>query len=151
MAFRDRRSRRPVARTPKASRTVPQVDNSRLLVASDDTDLRLYLQRSLARIRGFSFGALLYADSAAAAADLARKTRPSLAVVDEDFGRAGEEHLVETLRSSPETTAIPIVLLTGSRTLHGPRHHASALLPKPFNATQLEAAIRSVRGSHGVP
>lgn len=86
----------------------------------------------------------LEADNGAAAFDLARVRHPHLIISDVMMDNGSGFLLRELLRDDPETTSIPMILMTGYAQKAGAWEADPDLeyLAKPFNVPTLLAAVR---------
>ena len=80
--------------------------------------------------------------------ELARKLNPDLVVSDVMMPRMNGKELCEKLKTTPETSHIPVVLLTAQSSaehrLEGIRAGADAYIPKPLDLKHLAARIENL-------
>jgi DNA-binding response OmpR family regulator len=78
---------------------------------------------------------------------LARTRHPDLIITDVRMPHGGGEYIVECLRSHPETSRIPIIILTGKRdsslSAIAQRFGVEALLVKPVQFSQLASTMKT--------
>ena len=80
------------------------------------------------------------ASHGAAALERARESRPALVITDLMMPVMSGRELIQQLRSDPETTSIPILILSANgRLLLG---KADAMLGKPFDLDDLLEQVR---------
>jgi signal transduction histidine kinase len=136
-------------RTPPALLASVPVDaagtsraQDRILVADDNADMREYLERLLSP----RFVVQTVADGVAALA-AARANPPGLILSDVMMPRLDGFGLLATLRSSPDTASIPVILLSArageESQVEGRRAGADDYLVKPFSAKELLARVES--------
>jgi PAS domain S-box-containing protein len=115
----------------------------RILVADDNADMREYLVRLLRA----HWETEAVADGRAALR-AARQRAPDLIVADVMMPRMDGLALVRALRAAPETSGVPVILLTArageTHLLDGLEAGADDYLIKPFSARELISRIRSV-------
>jgi signal transduction histidine kinase len=114
----------------------------RILLADDNADMRDYLRRLL----GQYFDVTTAGDGEAAFA-AACAHQPDLVLSDVMMPHLDGFGLVQRLRSHPQTSAIPIILLSArageEARVEGLQHGADDYVTKPFNARELLARIRT--------
>ena len=120
----------------------PGKAGSRVLIADDNPDLRRYLTTLLAP--QFDVEAVGDGD---AALRVIRERPPDLLISDVMMpGRDGYQ-LLEALRSSPEASELPIILLSArageESAIEGLQAGADDYLPKPFSGRELLARVRA--------
>ncbi len=106
---------------------------ARILVVEDDPDIAMILGEIL-EMAGHDVA--LAVDGAHALELLALDPLPDMVLADLKMPRIGGKRLVETLRSSPRTTALPVILVTGAvpNTDDFPSDGSySSLIMKPFD------------------
>lgn len=123
-------------------------DGLTLLVVDDDDDLRLYVRQCVTRTAG-RFRRVIEASDGESGLMLLRAEQPDVLVCDVLMPRLGGFALCERLRAHPETSDIPVLLLTGGaqseETLRrADQAGADGVLLKPFNANRLCEAIDRV-------
>jgi two-component system, response regulator PdtaR len=118
----------------------------RILIAEDETIIRLDLRDLLERA---GFEVCAEARDGVEAVDLARETRPDLAVLDVKMPRLDG---IEAAKRILEERAIPIVMLTAfdQQELVGRAVEAGVFgyLVKPFRESDLLPAIETARARH---
>jgi AmiR/NasT family two-component response regulator len=131
--------------TPKRTETVPS-DRLRILVAEDETIIRLDLKDTLERA---GFEVCAEARDGEEAVELARAENPDLAVLDVKMPRIDG---IEAARRILAERPIPIVMLTayGQDELVARAVEAGVFgyLVKPFRETDLLPAIQTARARH---
>jgi signal transduction histidine kinase len=114
----------------------------RVLIADDNADLREYL----ARLLGKHWDVEAVSDGAAALAS-AREDRPDLVISDVMMPRLDGFGLLRELRSDPQTSAVPVILLSArageEALLEGLETGADDYLVKPFSARELLTRVRT--------
>jgi DNA-binding response OmpR family regulator len=115
----------------------------RVLVVDDDEDLIDLLARSLARIGNF---AVTVATDGAEGLECFYNDHPDCMVIDVVMPRINGPQLVRALRGDPESSNIPIVMLTALATQRaefvGLASGADVYLTKPITPQALAAAVR---------
>ena len=113
---------------------------ARITVVDDNPDMRAYVARLLAT----RFQVDAFADAEAALRSM-RHARPDLVLSDVMMPGVDGMQLVGALRSTPATSALPILLLSArageEATLEGLAAGADDYLVKPFSARELMARI----------
>ena len=115
----------------------------RILIVEDNDDLRNFMQHPLQA----DFDVLLAADGAEAW-DIIQKQMPDLIVSDVMMPRMDGFGLCKLIKSTYETSHIPVILLTAlsgkTEQLHGLGLGADDYLTKPFDMTLLVQKIKSI-------
>ena len=123
----------------------------RILLVDDDPALRTLL-RTTFEVADVD---VVEAEGADAARRSIRAARPDVIVLDVNMPGTPGLELCEQLKADPETSDIPIILLTGSTggtTAAAKRVGADAFVRKPFSPLELLAvAERLAGGLYGVP
>lgn len=119
-----------------------------VLLLVPDRDLRRYVQRVLARMRGPYPRLVLIADTAVRARDVVRRASPALVIVDADVVLS-EGHPHAGRISLADFKGIPVLLLTGSESDLRLHEKEGEHLAKPFNSDHLTDAIRRTMQSAG--
>jgi CheY-like chemotaxis protein len=101
-----------------------------VLVVDDEPDMRYLLRVTLEE---GGYGVVEAAHGAAALVQV-RRSLPQLVVTDWMMPRMNGNELIERLRADESTKAIPIVIVSSTRSGQA---KADAMLPKPFDAGQL--------------
>jgi two-component system, OmpR family, response regulator MtrA len=121
-----------------------------VLLAEDDEDVRALAEFVLRR-EGFEVTAV--ADGQAAL-DAATERTPAVAVLDVSMPRVDGLEAARRLRERPETSAIPIVLLTARITeldrKRGRDAGVDAQLDKPFSPAVLAHRVKELLGEREV-
>ena len=133
----------PIAVAQPALHPASPPEGQRVLIVDDDPALR-----ALAKLALHHAGyAALEACGGAEGLRMARELRPDLVLLDLLMPTPDGLQVLGALRSSPETAAIPVILLTvhsdESHTRAGFDAGASDYLTKPFTIPQLIARVRS--------
>jgi CheY-like chemotaxis protein len=98
-----------------------------ILIVDDERDMRIYL-RTLLRKAGYT---VIEAIDGIEGVELALERRPDLIVMDMVMPRQSGATAYETLRDTPETSGIPVVILTGVTTRAAMFDDESSSAPKP--------------------
>ena len=121
---------------PAAPRSV----RARILWADDNTDMRDYVRRLLSP----HYEVEAVADGQAALA-AARARRPDLVLADVMMPKLDGFGLLRELRATPETSALPVILLSArageEARVEGLEAGTDAYLVKPFSARELLATV----------
>lgn len=123
----------------------------KILIAEDSATVRRLVTGRLAA-DGYQ---VVEAADGAQALHLARQERPDLIVLDKVMPACDGFEVVRTLRESPQTRAIPIVMLTEQAgeddVLSGLSLGVEEYMPKPFSPRELSARVQRVlaRAGHG--
>jgi DNA-binding response OmpR family regulator len=119
-----------------------------VLVADDDEDILELIVFRLER-SGYT---VLQARDGAEALDLARRSRPDLAVLDVMMPKLDGFELTRRLREDESTAKMPIILLTArtqeADVQRGFDAGADDYLRKPFSPQELGARVQAVLGRH---
>jgi CheY-like chemotaxis protein len=115
-----------------------------ILVVEDDLDTRQALGEYLARL--FPEARVLMTDSGETGLELARRTRPSVVLLDLHLKAMGGFEFAERLRALPAGADVPIVALTGDMSpdtlLKAEAAGFVAFLRKPAGMDRLEPVLR---------
>ena len=118
-----------------------------ILLIEDNASMRRNIAQMLT-LEGYRV--LDYADGSAALAQ-ARELRPDLVLCDIMMPGMDGYQLCKTLRQSPDTARVPVVMLSGKdgffNKVRGRMAGASQYLTKPFQPNQLIEAIESHIGA----
>jgi signal transduction histidine kinase len=124
------------------SRTLPQPELARVLIADDNGDMRSYLRTIL----GGTFAVTMVADGMAAWNAIQRDI-PDLVLTDVMMPQLDGFGLLQKIRSSESTRSIPVILLSArageEARLEGLQAGADDYLVKPFNARELFARVHA--------
>lgn len=114
-----------------------------LLLVEDDTDMREYLSSSLSN----EYKIVTVADGDEAL-KVARKINPDIVITDVMMPTLRGDELCRILKSSVETSHIPVILLTAlserENIVFGLEAGASDYIIKPFDLTVLKVRIRNI-------
>jgi CheY-like chemotaxis protein len=110
-----------------------------VLVVDDEPDIR-YLLRVTLELAGYR---VVEAKHGEAALELARRSAPQLVVTDQMMPVMNGGELIERLRAGGSTKAIPIVMVSGTRSV---QPGADAVLVKPFDPTELIGLVDRLTG-----
>ncbi|HET9215454.1 MAG TPA: ATP-binding protein [Terriglobia bacterium] len=120
-----------------------QTPGARILLADDNTDMRDYLQRLLLEC---GYQVVCVPDGERALA-LARSEQFDLVLSDIMMPRVDGFELLKALRSDPQTTTLPVILLSArageESRVEGLAAGADDYLVKPFSARELAARVES--------
>jgi CheY-like chemotaxis protein len=115
-----------------------------ILIVEDDADTRQALGEYLATL--FPEARVLMTESGETGLELARRTLPSVVLLDLRLKGMGGFDFVERLRLLPVATGVPIVALTGDLSpdtlLKAEAAGFAAFLRKPADMDRLEAVLR---------
>ncbi len=115
----------------------------RALVIDDDPDLLQLVRRTLEFTAGWDVAT---AGSGAAGFELARRTPPSVIVVDVMMPEMDGYEVCRRLKADPATARVPVVLLTARRDLNAQRvaeSGAAGVVFKPFQPEELARQVRA--------
>ncbi len=119
----------------------------KILVVDDDE----HILRSLSQYLELEDFHVFSASSGPEALQLFHQEKPDLLVLDVMMPGMDGFQVLETLRSNPETAAVPVLMLTArdqhNDILKGYQMGATSYLVKPFNLDELVEAIREVFAS----
>ena len=115
----------------------------RVLVVEDDPDLSEFLALRL-RAEGYAVEAV---DSIFGVADLIRRSRPDVILLDLALPYRSGASLLEALKADPATAGIPVVVVSAMAEMLGPRRRAlaHAVIAKPFKTTAVLEAVAGAR------
>jgi PAS domain S-box-containing protein len=132
----------PVAQPAAAQAPMPQDNRPRILLADDNTDMREYLARLLRECWTVDV-----VGDGQSALELARNNPPDLVLADVLMPGLGGFELLRELRTNPDTSAVPVILLSArageEATVEGLQAGADDYLVKPFTARELLARVHS--------
>lgn len=118
-----------------------------LLVADDDEDILALVQLRLSR-SGFE---VIVARDGEEALRLAQERHPDLAVLDWMMPKSSGLEVLRAIRANPDTTHIPVVLLTARASetdvQEGLDAGADDYIAKPFSPQELAARVHSILGA----
>lgn len=90
---------------------------------------------------------VLLAGRASEGLELARREQPDLMLLDYIMPGISGMQLLQTLKTSPETAAIPVVVMSGmdaESVVNDLAHGAAAYLQKPFSASKLRLLMKEL-------
>jgi CheY-like chemotaxis protein len=111
----------------------------RVLIVDDDNDFRAI---TVASLKSGGYGTM-EADNGATALDLAKAHHPDLIISDVMMDSGSGFMLQELLRDDAQTSAIPLILMTGAAQMAGSwgADPHVGYLSKPFSVSELFAAV----------
>jgi two-component system alkaline phosphatase synthesis response regulator PhoP len=116
----------------------------RILIVDDEENIRKLLSYSLCKA-GYE---VVEASDGAAAIDAAGKQKPDIMILDVMMPVMDGYEVIKRMKSSPETSSIPILMLTARASdadkVYGLDIGADDYLTKPFSVTELQARIRAL-------
>lgn len=122
-----------------------------VLVAEDDPDLLMLVERRLSRA-GYT---VIAARDGQEALDLITELSPHVAVLDVMMPFHTGIEVLERIRADPATAALPVILMsagfTGDRTQSGVPVGANDFVSKPFNPGELRARIDALFDNGAAP
>jgi DNA-binding response OmpR family regulator/signal transduction histidine kinase len=122
---------------------VDRGEGQRVLVVDDDR-ATAYAIKGVLLSGGFSVEVAHRADEGLA---LARRHRPSVAVVDIFLPEIDGSRLIEILRHDPDTRGVPVLAVSSpGESSRARRAGAHAFLAKPIDAARLLSSVRSLAG-----
>lgn len=110
-----------------------------VLIADDDTDMRLYL-RSCLRGMGPGIGQVLEAADGLEALGIVQTGVVHVVICDVVMPRLGGYGLTRAIRDDPQLRDLPMLLISGEA-IGAVNVPPDGFLAKPFNASQLETAL----------
>jgi CheY-like chemotaxis protein len=96
--------------------------------------LRIFLEDSGCRI--------LAADSGRRAIDMAREERPEVVTLDLGLPDMDGRDVLRELQTDPDRPSPRVIVVTAQHYVPQPGDHVTAVLGKPFDAVELEQAVR---------
>lgn len=115
-----------------------------ILVVDDEADILLLCRVNL-EFEGYR---VVVAGSGAEGLKTAREVRPSLVLLDVMMPTMDGWHVLEALKSDPDTASIPVVMLTarvqGEDQMRGWSGGAADYIMKPFSPVAVLETIRSI-------
>jgi len=121
--------------------------SGRVLIADDDPDIVMLLQRALQR-RGFE--TVIAADGQAALAQARTEPAPNLILLDLQMPQVDGYQVLEQLRSSAATRSIPVVVITAATPDQEAKRQwtmalgATRFIAKPFDVESLATEIKQL-------
>jgi len=119
---------------------------ARILIIDDEADVRELLTLRLSA-EGFK---VLTAKDSFEGIEVSHAEKPDLIILDLMLPAGGGLSILNNLRSRPDTSSIPVVVLTASQSpgyeKEVMKHGVSAYIRKPYEAKALMDAIRKVLG-----
>jgi two-component system cell cycle response regulator DivK len=117
-----------------------------ILVIEDDVDVTEVIQR---RLKDAGYTPLI-ANDPYNGLKLAHEEKPDLILLDLKLPTGGGLSVLKSLKASPETQSIPVIILTGSRSAEvkevALKGGAAAYIEKPYDLQELLATIKDVLG-----
>lgn len=110
-----------------------------VLVVDDEPDIR-YLLRVTLELAGYR---VVEATHGEAALELARRSAPELVITDQMMPVMNGGELIERLRAEGSTKAIPVVMISATRSA---QPGADAVLGKPFDPSELIVLVDRLTG-----
>ena len=115
---------------------------STILVVEDDPTisaiLRIFLEDSGCRI--------VVAEHGGEAVRLARELRPDLITLDLALPDIDGTEVLRQIKTDSDLAGIPVIVVTARRFEPRPDEHVTAVLQKPFDATELEETVSRALG-----
>ena len=115
-----------------------------VLVVDDDAGVRQVLTHFLTAA-GYAVRAAVNGREALSLLD--RGTIPDLFVLDLMMPEMTGLELISVLRANPDWAGKPIIVLTGTKGYSAAQLHVEAVLLKPFNSLDVQAAVFLARAS----
>lgn len=126
-----------------ASSNQIQAKENTLLLVEDDTDMCRYLEKNLS-----AEYKIVCAQDGGKALEIARNINPDIILTDVVMPVIQGDELCRILKTSLETSHIPIILLTAlnerENIIHGLEIGANDYITKPFDLSVLKARIRNI-------
>jgi len=126
-----------------AQQTAPQT----VLVVEDDPVLsdimRILLEDDGCRI--------LIAQRGTEAVELAQRERPDLITLDLRLPDGDGRYVLDQIRQDPKLQGVPVIIVSGSEFQKDSSPEVVAVLPKPFDATELDRAVHLALGRGSSP
>ena len=119
-----------------------------VLVADDDTDMRLYLTTCL---QGFGLGVVTVIEATDGREALVLVRAHHFDLIISDVVMPGVDGLAfcRALKADPTTASVPLLLISGET--RGPPTCADGFLAKPFNAAGLRVHVERLLARPGLP
>ncbi len=118
-------------------------DKNTLLIVEDNQDLRNYLAKSMEA----DYHVIIATDGKEAL-DMAKEQNPDLVLSDIDMPQMRGDEMCRILKSSVDTSHIPVVLLTGlgerEQIIKGLQAGANDYIVKPFDLPELRLRLRNL-------
>lgn len=119
---------------------MPTVPTARILV-TEDNPLHMKIFKLNLSFQGFT---VLEADNGQKGLEMARTHHPDLMLVDLSLPKLDGWQMIEELASAPETSGIPIIVVSARRLERGQPHvPIAAFVPKPFDPEALMDLVRA--------
>jgi two-component system chemotaxis response regulator CheY len=137
-------SNSPLPEAPPATGTVERPLD--FLVVDDSAVMRAVITK-LIRMSGLSVGQVHHASDGNKALAVLAAHRVDLMTVDINMAGMTGDELMRRVRESPETAAQKVLVVSSERREERTREveaNGGAFLPKPFDATELRAAVLRV-------
>jgi CheY-like chemotaxis protein len=123
-----------------------------LLVVDDDADLRLYVRQCVSGGTR-SFSRVIEAADGVRGLEVLEREPVDVVVCDIVMRRMDGLEMCARVREDPRTSDLPVLLMTGADpsgdSLRRAEQLADAVLPKPFNAVRLRAAMEDAIRARG--
>lgn len=74
--------------------------------------------------------------------ELAREQRPDIITLDIALPDIDGHEVLRRLRGDPELSSIPVIVISARRFRARPGENVAGVLPKPFDATELDALLK---------
>jgi CheY-like chemotaxis protein len=109
-----------------------------VMVLEDDSEMRAMISEILFQ-NGYS---VFSSDNAGSACELARVVRPAAILCDVIMPAMSGFEAADRLRNDPQTSEIPVILMTGHNYLQDQRGTNTRWLLKPFTTEQLASTLK---------
>jgi signal transduction histidine kinase/ligand-binding sensor domain-containing protein/DNA-binding response OmpR family regulator len=134
---------RALTARPAARPKTPDTERPVLLLIEDNSDMRFYIQQELS-----DYYIIEEAADGKTGADMALHLMPDLIITDIMMPEMSGTQLCRILKSTPETSHIPIIILTArddmEHRLEGVESGADSIITKPFSTKYLHARIEKL-------
>ena len=118
-----------------------------MILVADDNDDNLAITTRILQTNGFD---VMVAHNGKEALDSARESRPELIVMDVMMPEMSGTEVLEKLRESPQTSRIPVILLTAlaqnEDVIAGYQIGADYYMTKPYTSKELLSGVKLVLG-----
>lgn len=132
----------PVTDSEAAKKIKPK-KSDKILIVDDDEEIRIYLEEQLSHMYK-----VLTASDGDAGISKALTEIPDLIISDIRMPGTDGYGLLKTIKSNPNTTHIPVILLTAKNDLDdklaGLEYGADSYISKPFHMTELKSIIENL-------
>jgi signal transduction histidine kinase/DNA-binding response OmpR family regulator/ligand-binding sensor domain-containing protein len=127
----------------KANSDNQQIESTTVLLAEDDDDMREYLSESLSHDYN-----VISVDNGAEELEVAKRDNPDIIISDIILPSIQGDEVCRILKSSTETSHIPVILLTAlaekEDIIHGLEVGANDYIVKPFDLSVLKVRIHNI-------